>query len=90
MGGADVGPTVGVVGSSGPGCGSFTEESNQFCYSNETCDGVVLEVECEVNGPGPFNCWCFQAGAFVGTCTEGDRPSCSPDGCCEFLFTSPG
>jgi hypothetical protein len=89
VGGADVGPTGAVAASSSSGCSSSVEATNQYCYARETCGAFQVELECETDGPGPWACWCYQNGDFIGACSEVDQPSCSTQGCCEALWAFP-
>lgn len=91
VGGADVGNAQGgAVTTAAGGCGVFQETTNQYCYAVEACPEHRLELECETNGDGPWTCWCYQDGQYRGSCTEGDFPSCSTDGCCESYWVLPG
>jgi len=90
VGGADVGANAGSVSSTSAGCNAYADTTNQYCYASEVCDGIEVELECEIDGSGPWTCWCYQSGDFVGSCNEGDSPTCSPDGCCESYWVSPG
>lgn len=91
VGGADSGnASPSAIATSGSGCSAITESTNQYCYAAETCPGTRLELECEINGNAPWTCWCYQDGQYQGSCTEGDQPSCTTDGCCESYWVFPG
>lgn len=90
VGGADngaAGPSA--VSTAAGGCDSYTESTNQHCYLAERCGRDLLELECQISGDGPYRCWCYQDGEFVGTCTEPDS-GCSVDACCESFWLFPG
>jgi len=89
VGGADVGSSNVGNATSSSGCSASDEYTNQHCYLREVCDGVELELECEINGGGPWTCWCYQSGDFVGSCSE-NQPSCETKGCCESFWVFPG
>ncbi len=90
VGGADVGPVGSVSVTSGGGCSGRLEETEQCCYTLESCQFYELEVECRVDSGSPYTCWCYENGRYLGQCAESESLCDAYNGCCGAYWKLPG